>query len=90
MTMQRFVRDDCTMIAAPVQGDVDGIPKGSHATPQVEHHSRLPVAQCAPESAREDWKRSSSRQENIPSSPIPRLAFQNILVTNMGCEVPPS
>jgi hypothetical protein len=28
--MQLFVRDDCAMIAAPVQCDVDGIPKGSH------------------------------------------------------------
>ena len=30
VTMQFFVRDPDTMIAAPVQGDVDGIPKGSH------------------------------------------------------------
>src|SRR5438132_11194161 len=30
MTKQVFVRRDCTMIAAPVQCDVDGIPKGSH------------------------------------------------------------
>ena len=30
VTMQLFVRGYCTMIAAPVQGDVDGIPKGSH------------------------------------------------------------
>ena len=30
VTMQLFVRDDCTMIAAPVQCDVDGIAKGSH------------------------------------------------------------
>ena len=30
VTMQLFVRDPLTMIAAPVQGDVDGIPKGSH------------------------------------------------------------
>jgi hypothetical protein len=30
MTMQLFVRGDCTMIAAAVQSDVDGIPKGSH------------------------------------------------------------
>jgi len=30
VTMQLFVRDAFTMIAAPVQGDVDGIPKGSH------------------------------------------------------------
>jgi hypothetical protein len=30
MTMQVFVREHCTMIAAPVQCDVDGIPKGSH------------------------------------------------------------
>src|ERR1700730_8275344 len=29
-TMQFFVRGYCTMIAAPVQCDVDGIPKGSH------------------------------------------------------------
>jgi hypothetical protein len=30
VTMQLFVRRYCTMIAAPVQCDVDGIPKGSH------------------------------------------------------------
>src|SRR6266481_9762451 len=30
VTMQIFVRGNCTMIAAPVQCDVDGIPKGSH------------------------------------------------------------
>jgi hypothetical protein len=28
--MQFFVREHCTMIAAPVQCDVGGIPKGSH------------------------------------------------------------
>jgi hypothetical protein len=30
VTMQIFVREHCTMIAAPVQGDIDGIPEGSH------------------------------------------------------------
>jgi hypothetical protein len=30
VTMQLFVREHRTMIAAPVQGDVDGIPNGSH------------------------------------------------------------
>jgi hypothetical protein len=30
VTMQLFVRDHGPTIAAPVQGDVDGIPKGSH------------------------------------------------------------
>src|SRR5262249_51220615 len=30
VTMYVFVRDHCPMIAAPVQCDVDGIPKGSH------------------------------------------------------------
>src|SRR6266851_4679974 len=30
VTMQFFVREYCTMIAAAVQRDVDGIPKGSH------------------------------------------------------------
>ncbi len=35
--MQVFVRDHCTMIAAPVQCDVDGIPKRSH-------YVRVPIA----------------------------------------------
>ena len=30
VTMQVFVCQHCTMIAAPVQCDVDGIPKGAH------------------------------------------------------------
>ena len=30
ISMQVFVWDDCSMIAAAVQCDVDGIPKGSH------------------------------------------------------------
>jgi hypothetical protein len=30
VAMQVFVRDDCSMIAAAVQCDVDGIPKRSH------------------------------------------------------------
>jgi len=30
MAVQGFVRDHCPMIAAPVQGDVDGIAKGAH------------------------------------------------------------
>jgi hypothetical protein len=30
VTMQFFIRDDCTMIAASVQRDVDGIPEGLH------------------------------------------------------------
>ena len=30
VTKQVFVGCECTMIAAPVQCDVDGIPKGSH------------------------------------------------------------
>src|SRR4029077_4857088 len=37
VTMQFFVREPCTMIAAPVQCDVDGIPKGSH-------YVRAPIA----------------------------------------------
>jgi len=35
--MQLFVREHCTMIAAPVQCDVDGIQKGSH-------YVRVPIA----------------------------------------------
>jgi hypothetical protein len=37
VTMDVFVRDAFTMIAAPVQRDVDGIPKGSH-------YVRVPIA----------------------------------------------
>jgi hypothetical protein len=42
MTMQLFVRDPLTMIAAPVQGDVDGIPKGSHDS-GVSHEISIPL-----------------------------------------------
>ena len=35
VTMQVFVRGYCTMIATPVQCDVDGIPEGAH-------HVRVP------------------------------------------------
>jgi hypothetical protein len=37
VTMQVFVREHCTMIAAPVQCDVDGVPKRSR-------HVRVPLA----------------------------------------------
>jgi len=43
VTMQLFVRGNCTMIAAPVQCDVDGIPKGSHSVrvPPMVKRSQL-------------------------------------------------
>jgi len=43
MTMQLFVRGNCTMIAAPVQCDVDGIPKWSHSArvPPMEETSTI-------------------------------------------------
>ena len=34
--MQLFVRGYCTMIAAPVRGDVDGIPKRAHYLSVIE------------------------------------------------------
>src|ERR1700719_1851979 len=42
VTMQVFVRQYCAMIAAPVQCDVDGIPKGSHyaSVPPMEYARR--------------------------------------------------
>jgi hypothetical protein len=40
VTMQLFVRDECTMIAAPVQRDVDGIPKESHCVSEFALHSK--------------------------------------------------
>ncbi len=49
-TMQVFVREHCTMIAAPVQCDVDGIPKGSHSpinpnTTAFQSNKQLAAAQ---------------------------------------------
>jgi hypothetical protein len=41
VTMQVFVREHCTMIAAPVQCNVDGISKGSH-------YLRVPIAEGSP------------------------------------------
>jgi hypothetical protein len=43
--MQLFVRESCAMIAAPVQRDVDGIPKGSH-------YVRVPIAIGQPNKAK--------------------------------------
>src|SRR5829696_7648847 len=43
VTMQVFVRDHHTMIAAPVQCDVDGIPKGSHCVSVSPIKVRLEV-----------------------------------------------
>src|ERR1019366_6535565 len=40
-------RDPLTMIAAPVQGDVDGIPKGSHDR-EVSHEISIPLLLAAP------------------------------------------
>jgi hypothetical protein len=37
VTMQGFAGGYGTMIAAPVQGDVDGIPKGSHYGKSTAH-----------------------------------------------------
>src|SRR5215207_2312455 len=49
VTMQVFVRGNCTMIAAPVQCDVNGIPKESHfAAPLVAQASiRVESMACA-------------------------------------------
>jgi hypothetical protein len=33
--MQFFVHEHCPMVAAPVQCDVDGIPKGSHCVMRI-------------------------------------------------------
>src|SRR5215470_17193533 len=38
VTMQVFVREYCTTIAAPVQCDVDGIPKWSHSRKSTDSH----------------------------------------------------
>ena len=43
VTMQVFVRGDCTVIAAPVQRDVDGVSKGTHLAsvpPRPDHQIR--------------------------------------------------
>jgi len=55
VTMQVFVREHCTMIAAPVQCDVDGIPKGSH-------YVRVPIAIGRPNDLRLSGERSGAER----------------------------
>src|SRR5271165_4081341 len=49
VTMHLFVRDNCPMITAPVQCDVDGIPKGSHYIIRflISGHRTHPPSKCA-------------------------------------------
>jgi hypothetical protein len=56
VTMQLFVRDNGTMIAAPVQCNVDGISKGSH---DVLLKRANELASILP--ARANWLRGSIR-----------------------------
>jgi hypothetical protein len=58
--MQLFVRDYCTVIAAPVQCDVDGIPKGSHyakssANGVAEHAMSFTPPSSNPDSFNDRW-----------------------------------
>ena len=51
MTMQVFVRDHLTMIAASVQCDIDGIPKGPHEAkvpPDCSKYQMGPSEICMP------------------------------------------
>ena len=57
VTMQLFVRGDCTMIAAPVQRDVDGVSKGSH-------HVRVPMIRGQPNPESTDEPRPEPELED--------------------------
>jgi len=56
VTMQVLVRDHFTMIAAPVQCDIDGIPKGSH-------YVRVPIAMGRPNGLRLSGARTEPPDE---------------------------
>jgi hypothetical protein len=58
VTMQVFVRRDCAMIAAPVQCDVDGIPKGSH-------YVRVPIAIGRPNETQDQLPLTGASLVNI-------------------------
>jgi hypothetical protein len=63
VTMQVFVCGDCTMIAASVQSDVDGIPKGSHYMLLKRANEKLTDDEERGDDARPGtgtWPRSSS------------------------------
>jgi hypothetical protein len=83
VTMQVFVRDHCTMIAAPVQCDVDGIPKGSH-------YVRVPIAIGRPNVRRLSGSRRAEGDERVRctrvlGNPIYALALD--LLTRPGHEI---
>ena len=63
VTMQIFVRGYCTMIAAPVQCDVDGIPQGAR-------HVRVPIAMGPPNESRTSCglRRPQTRQTDTFTS----------------------
>src|ERR1043166_7588866 len=87
VTMQLFVRGDCTMIAAPVQRDVDGMSKGSHyvllrrANAQAQRRREAPFVEAY-----------SSMSYLLPQiiSPVARAASKNTEATTAPvCTRPP-
>src|SRR6266571_9256346 len=79
VTMQVFVRGDCTMIAAPVQCDVDGVPKGLHfrkstvdavhppstGSPNPRHITRWSARTCDTAVIRRSTQHQASRKDRI-------------------------
>ncbi len=78
MTMQVFVREHCTVIAAPVQCDVDGVPKRSHfvRVPVMAGASLQLDQLCALEDIPFD--------EQIPEQDEQDKNYRNHKLSNMG------
>jgi hypothetical protein len=80
--MQFFVWDYCTMIAAPVQGDVDGMPKGSHAAKRTASRA-LGGGRRRPALPQADWAVHTVRLSAVafltPCTPYPTGIALSIL-----------
>src|SRR5262245_32808841 len=73
--MQVFVREHCTVIAAPIQCDVDGIAKGSH-------YVRVPIVIKSP--------RRGSTEKIAGSWRIPARARRGYLIMRSSAIGPPA
>ena len=80
MTMQGFVRRTCTMIAAPVQRDVDGVSKVSHFA-RVPGWVRRPRLAPIPEGFPSAWPLLGESQEE-------RVEARRLVTRPMGFEPP--
>jgi hypothetical protein len=87
--MDVFVRDPFTMIAAPVQRDVDGVPKRSHLR-LVHRVAQMCNADASDHRrvAKDGWRAGEVIKESKPSSDIDMIATIFDILTFLCIECP--